>query len=416
MPSSSTSRHSFRDHHTIFRWLGNAFPPCAGKPPNPKPDPKPTPEPTFKGQGDIFLDFNDLSTMFVDYSGNTPVTRVGQPVQLVLSKDQNLEEGEDIFAPQDFTNAEGWIGDFVAFEQARNGLTAIMSELVDNGRVRRSFKVTPWKWYKLTMDLSMELGFAEIAETVDGIARWYFSPASGKQQIIFYATREDYVLSLRPTTTTVASAFENLKCVELKGNHMIQEEQFVGSLEYDTENERYYLMCKMSWYTSHQMKVTSPFLTFGVAYSDYPYVDGEGYLLHYHDRNILHPSNVCLNSSGTTRSSVELAVFEDGYPAETTSIVYNGGQDKTAVGEFSLLGEDSSMTLTVNGKHSSVATIEPLRSATIEPFVQVGRFGNEEKYFKGNLYMVIVQNRIGNQTERDNLNKYLLEVMGKRIT
>lgn len=59
----------------------------------------------------VFYDYSDLSTMFQDRAGTTPVTEDGQPVGLILDKSQGLALGPDVItnsADRDFSSDTGF--------------------------------------------------------------------------------------------------------------------------------------------------------------------------------------------------------------------------------------------------------------------------------------------------------------------
>ena len=61
------------------------------------------------GEQGFWYDPNDLSTMFQDSAGTVPVTTVGQPVGLWLSKDKGLLLEDSKLANGDFSTTSSWI-------------------------------------------------------------------------------------------------------------------------------------------------------------------------------------------------------------------------------------------------------------------------------------------------------------------
>lgn len=63
------------------------------------------------GEQGAWYDPSDLSTMFQDSAGTTPVTAVGQPVGLILDKSKGLELGSETVTNGTFdTDVSGWTG------------------------------------------------------------------------------------------------------------------------------------------------------------------------------------------------------------------------------------------------------------------------------------------------------------------
>lgn len=61
------------------------------------------------GEQGFYQDPNDLSTMYQDAAGTTPVTAVGQPVGLLLDKSKGLVLGSELVTNGDFANGSaGW--------------------------------------------------------------------------------------------------------------------------------------------------------------------------------------------------------------------------------------------------------------------------------------------------------------------
>ena len=79
-------------------------------PPDPAYSPAFSPATLFySGEQGIWLDCSDLSTMFQDSAGTTPVTAVEQPVGLILDKRLGLVEGPDLVTNGTFdTDTSGW--------------------------------------------------------------------------------------------------------------------------------------------------------------------------------------------------------------------------------------------------------------------------------------------------------------------
>ncbi|WP_420229036.1 hypothetical protein ACOBWA_08420 [Psychrobacter sp. ER1] len=52
----------------------------------------------------VWYDPSDLTTLFQDAAGTTPVTKDGDPVGLMLDKSKGLKLGTELFGNGDFSN------------------------------------------------------------------------------------------------------------------------------------------------------------------------------------------------------------------------------------------------------------------------------------------------------------------------
>jgi hypothetical protein len=111
-----------------------------------------------------WYDASDLSTMFQDYQGRTPVTATGQSVSLVLDKSQGLTVGPELCSgvgtAADYTTVSGAkniavVGDVVSFQAALTG---------GNRAIRNIFGpsflsgVETHAWYEVKVEMRQSTG------------------------------------------------------------------------------------------------------------------------------------------------------------------------------------------------------------------------------------------------------------------
>ncbi len=100
------------------------------------------------GEPGFWLDPSDLSTMYQDSAGTTPVTAVEQPVGLILDKSKGLVQGVELVTNGNFvTNTSGWTisegdGTFVG-----NGGSATLTFGTVATAALYAFTATIGKWY-----------------------------------------------------------------------------------------------------------------------------------------------------------------------------------------------------------------------------------------------------------------------------
>lgn len=179
-----------------------------------------------KGQG-AWYDPSDLTTLFQDSSGTTPLTAVGQSVGLMLDKRLGLQRGAELNTDP----LAGWVG----------GNSAVVSTEGGNLRVTygggaspygyKAFATTPGQWYEFTATVVGSLAADALSSIRVGITggsgRHYQEALSSgprtRKAIIQATTDTTYVNLLH--TNNVAGGYVDFSGVSLKslpGNHAIQ--------------------------------------------------------------------------------------------------------------------------------------------------------------------------------------------------
>ena len=167
-----------------------------------------------------WYDPSDLTTLYQDAAGTTPVTGTGQPVGLMLDKSKGLTLGSELVTNGTFDTAADWtlgtgwsIGSGIATKSPGTG-----------SNLQQTYSFVVGKWYKLTFDvLRRDNGAMQIqigggtALSVTGFVSWstgthsvYFTPNSGNNLLRFIAG------------STFDADIDNVSLKELPGNHATQ--------------------------------------------------------------------------------------------------------------------------------------------------------------------------------------------------
>lgn len=170
----------------------------------------------------VWYDPSDLSTMYQDAAGTTPVTAVEQPVGLRLDKSKGLVLGQA-------TSATGWTnaswdtfsstgGSFTASKDVGGGTDAAYSS--------NTVSITLGVWYEITLTVS--------ATTLSAYTVNLSSTNNARSTVASFSgtgVKKGYVLanvasgnfSLSVSTTAVGSiTIDNISVRELPGNHAFQ--------------------------------------------------------------------------------------------------------------------------------------------------------------------------------------------------
>lgn len=179
------------------------------------------------GEQGAWYDPSDLTTLFQDSAGTTPVTAVEQPVGLMLDKSNGLVLGPELVTNGDFSQgATGWV-----FANG-GGLANSRCECTNatNFLSTSSSILTAGKWYSAEFDYFMTAGSSlRIAtkSTVgpDNAAIVAVSPALAtnavtRLRIKFYSTGGYFIVQAANATFT--GWVDNISVRELPGNHALQ--------------------------------------------------------------------------------------------------------------------------------------------------------------------------------------------------
>lgn len=179
------------------------------------------------GEQGVHYDPNDLSTLFQDSAGTTPVTAPGQPVGLMLDKRLGLVRGSELVSNGGFSSGTaGWSSNGTSLSVISGRLRVTMPS-GGSARPFTSFSTVVGRTYAAS-------GF--VAPTVDSVAMAVGTVGGGStiaSATTSMATRTDTLYFVATTTTTfiypicvasVGAFFEidDISVRELPGNHAFQ--------------------------------------------------------------------------------------------------------------------------------------------------------------------------------------------------
>jgi len=172
------------------------------------------------GEQGAWYDPSDLSTMFQDSAGTTPVTADGQPVGLILDKSKVLVLGSELVTNGDFSSATGWsvpagltIGGGVATATAASGYLYRLGNSIVAGRT-----------YEVSFDVSEYSGTATIRGYIQATPV-FGSTVSGNghftHRLTATATNVNSECGLN-MSSGFNGVIDNFSIKEIAGNHATQ--------------------------------------------------------------------------------------------------------------------------------------------------------------------------------------------------
>lgn len=164
----------------------------------------------------VWYDPSDLSTLFQDSAGATPVTAAGQPVGLILDKSRGLELGAQLFANSDFAaNLAGWTINNPAFVTA--GVNRVVFSGAPDSTIIYQDSTTPaGKRWKLTFTV-LTVSSGSFASRVNGITGTLrTAPGTYTEYLTSRTLPSCGVISVGASTT---GEITNVEIREVLGNH-----------------------------------------------------------------------------------------------------------------------------------------------------------------------------------------------------
>lgn len=191
------------------------------------------------GEQGFFYDPNDLSTMYQDAAGTTPVTDVGQPVGLMLDKSRGVALGSEIV-----TNS--WTPSTATVTYSSGALT-FLNASPSGDCANNTGSITRGKWYKGSFTVSdfVSGGVSFSVGLVSQGTASKLANGNGTYSFIFQANATGD-LQLRARLGTTSLKVSNISVKELNGNHAYQNTSsmrplLVASpqrLDYDTVDDK----------------------------------------------------------------------------------------------------------------------------------------------------------------------------------
>ena len=175
----------------------------------------------------VWYDPSDLSTLFQDAAGTTPVTAVEQPVGLMLDKSKGLVLGPELVTNGDFSNGTtGWTATTVGVSFSDGVLTFNRTAGNPDPLATNTGSATSGKTYVLSFDvLSISAGTVNLGiKTGAGSVVYYGSGLAsvGKKQLVFTATATGQIQFYSGGVAPLTTVIDNISVRELPGNHASQ--------------------------------------------------------------------------------------------------------------------------------------------------------------------------------------------------
>ena len=182
------------------------------------------------GEQGIWLEPSDLTTMFQDRAGTTPVTTPGQTVGLRLDKSKGLVLGSELIANGDFSGGStGW----TITASGTNTITISSGSVrfVTNGSADAATLSQPWsgatavgKYYRITFDvLSGSTGQLKITtlgvSTV--IGEHTFTATPGAKSFTLVSANVTNIGISRVVGQSADATIDNISVKEIPGNHAV---------------------------------------------------------------------------------------------------------------------------------------------------------------------------------------------------
>lgn len=182
------------------------------------------------GEQGAWYDPSDLTTLYRDAAGTTPVTAVEQPVGLMLDKSKGLVFGPELVTNGDFSDgATGWTAQVNTNIAVTSGELVVTNVGFSYGTATQEISTVAGKWYRVSA--SVRTG---TASAINVVART--TPTSGNLSAVNSSSRvtTNVTLSFAATGSTTYIAFvntntpngvgyyDNISVRELPGNHAFQ--------------------------------------------------------------------------------------------------------------------------------------------------------------------------------------------------
>jgi hypothetical protein len=177
------------------------------------------------GEVGAWYDPSDLTTLYQDTAGTTPVTTPGERVALMLDKSRGLVLGPELVTNGGFNTDTAWTKGVFG-----TGVAATISDGVGNlpridssNFAHLSQTITgPAGWYRATItvvssSVSLRAGTAALGTTYGN-----FALTAGTFTLVFFAAAANPVITVNCTANGATATIDNISVRELPGNHATQ--------------------------------------------------------------------------------------------------------------------------------------------------------------------------------------------------
>jgi hypothetical protein len=172
-------------------------------------------------QPGVWFDPSDLTTLFQDSAGTTPVTTPGQTVGLILDKSQGIAPGPQLVTNGDFASGTGWT--------TGTGWSISGGQLV--GSSVPAFTVTSQSTAALVAGKTYEITYDVVAFTA-GVVRVVFvggtqatgvsRASTGSFREVLVANGGNNLIAIGSGSGGFTGSVDNLSIKEIPGNHATQ--------------------------------------------------------------------------------------------------------------------------------------------------------------------------------------------------
>ena len=173
----------------------------------------------------VWYDPSDLTTMFQDNLGATPVTAAGQTVGLLLDKSRGLTLGSEMVINGTFdVDTSGWTAVATTLFSI-NGQLSFSSTQVTSSEARQTLTVMPGRSYEVRGNLISGTGRFRVSD--GGVNNNHLianSPITGPISIkrVFTPTTTTVVVRMMVENANATTVWDNISVRELPGNHATQ--------------------------------------------------------------------------------------------------------------------------------------------------------------------------------------------------
>lgn len=184
------------------------------------------------GEQGAWFDPSDISTMFQDHEGRTPVTASGQPVGLIFDKSRGLKQSAELFPDSDFNSGStsGWSVANDGSITVADGQAVVTNATATGAFAYRGFPTVIGKTYKVRIEVvsattnwHVRLGDNTSATTN---AKLITTGTTAGRIItgVFVATSTQTFVRMGNDTNVLGetSTYESISIKELLGNHASQ--------------------------------------------------------------------------------------------------------------------------------------------------------------------------------------------------
>ena len=181
----------------------------------------------------VWYDPSDLTTLYQDSAGTTPVTAVEQPVGLMLDKSKGLVLGAELVTNGDFSSGTtGWtVPEADATLSVSGGIATLAQGSVDNFcRAYQAITCEVGKCYAVSVEVTaVSSTISPRVHTVSAgtpsTPTWTAGSIASPQVVsgVFVASATTmYFIMMLPSADGASASFDNVSVKELPGNHASQ--------------------------------------------------------------------------------------------------------------------------------------------------------------------------------------------------